>query len=89
VSFVAITLYVASQRVFIVVRVYFIMTQSGNFWICPRIPVISKGTECRACISPLGTSTSCDSYWGIAHFILKCKDLTKYVEVSLYIKPYL
>jgi hypothetical protein len=26
---------VASQRVFIVV--YFIMTQSGNFWIYPRI----------------------------------------------------
>jgi hypothetical protein len=32
VSFAAIILYVASQRVFIVV-VYFVMTQSGNFWI--------------------------------------------------------
>jgi hypothetical protein len=31
VSFAAITLYVASQRVFIVV--YFFTTQSGNFWI--------------------------------------------------------
>jgi len=30
-------LYVASQRVFIVVViVYFVMTQSGNFWIYPR-----------------------------------------------------
>jgi hypothetical protein len=33
VSFVAITLHVASQRVFIVIVVYFGMTQSGNFWI--------------------------------------------------------
>jgi len=36
VSFAAITLCVASQRVFIVV-VYFVMTQSGNFWIHPRV----------------------------------------------------
>jgi hypothetical protein len=35
VSFVAINLCVASQRVFIVVIVYFVMTQSGNFWIHP------------------------------------------------------
>jgi hypothetical protein len=35
VSFAAITLCVASQRVFIVV-VYFVMTQSGYFWIHPR-----------------------------------------------------
>jgi hypothetical protein len=34
VSFAAITLCVVSQRVFIVV-VYFVMTQSGNFWIHP------------------------------------------------------
>jgi hypothetical protein len=37
VSFAAITLCVASQRVFIAVSVYFFMTQSGNFWIHPRI----------------------------------------------------
>jgi len=37
VSFTTITLCVASQRVFIVVSVYFVMTQSGNFWIHPRI----------------------------------------------------
>jgi hypothetical protein len=39
VSFAAITLCVASQRVFIVVVVvvvYFFMAQSGNFWIRPR-----------------------------------------------------
>jgi hypothetical protein len=36
VSFAAIILGVASQRVFIVVSVYFVMTQSGNFWIHPR-----------------------------------------------------
>jgi hypothetical protein len=34
-DFCAITLGVASQRVFIVV--YFVMTQSRNFWILPRI----------------------------------------------------
>jgi hypothetical protein len=36
VSFAAITLCVASQRVFIIVIVYFIMTESGNFWIHRR-----------------------------------------------------
>jgi hypothetical protein len=38
VSLTAITICVASQRVFIVivVAVYFVMTQSGNFWIQPR-----------------------------------------------------
>jgi hypothetical protein len=36
-SFAAITLCVASQRVFIVVVIYFVMTQSGNFWIHPRM----------------------------------------------------
>jgi hypothetical protein len=35
VRFAAITLYIASQRVFIIV--YFVMTQSGNFWIHPSI----------------------------------------------------
>jgi hypothetical protein len=34
VSFAALTLCVVSQRVFVV---YFVMTQSGNFWIHPRI----------------------------------------------------
>jgi hypothetical protein len=37
VSFAATILYVASQRVFIVVSLYFVMTQSENFWIQPRI----------------------------------------------------
>jgi hypothetical protein len=39
-SFAAIALRVASQRVFVVVVVvvvYFVMTQSVNFWIHPRI----------------------------------------------------
>jgi len=36
VSFANITFCVASQRVFILVSVYFVMTQSGNFWINPR-----------------------------------------------------
>jgi hypothetical protein len=37
VSFAVITLYVASQLVFISVSTYFIMTQSGNVWIHPRM----------------------------------------------------
>jgi hypothetical protein len=38
VSFAAITLCVASQRVFIIVAVVdFVMTQSGNFWIHPTL----------------------------------------------------
>jgi hypothetical protein len=37
VSFAAITPYVASQRLFIVGSVYFVTTQSGNFWIHPRM----------------------------------------------------
>jgi hypothetical protein len=48
VNFASITLWVASQRVFVVVvvvvvgggggggGVYFVMIQSGNFWIHPR-----------------------------------------------------
>jgi len=37
VSFATITLCFTFQRVFIVVSVYFVMIQSGNFWIHPRI----------------------------------------------------
>jgi len=40
VSSVAITLCIASQRVFIVVSVYFIIIQSGNFWLYPRINIM-------------------------------------------------
>jgi hypothetical protein len=39
VSFAAITLCVTSQRVFVVVVTYFVMTQSGNFWIYPRTSI--------------------------------------------------
>jgi hypothetical protein len=39
VSFAAITLCVASQQVFIVISVNFVMTQSGNFWIHPHISI--------------------------------------------------
>jgi len=37
VSFAAITLCVAAQRVFVVVVVYFFTTQSGNLWI--QLPI--------------------------------------------------
>jgi hypothetical protein len=37
VSFAAITLCVASQRVFIIVVVVFVIDKSGNFWIYPPI----------------------------------------------------
>jgi hypothetical protein len=43
VSFAAVTLCVASRRVFIVVSVYFVMTQSGNFWILPRTVALQMG----------------------------------------------
>jgi len=33
VSFAAITLYVASQQVLLLIS---LLTQSGNFWICPH-----------------------------------------------------
>jgi hypothetical protein len=39
VSFVAATLCIASHRVFIVVSVISLSTQSGNFWIHPRYEV--------------------------------------------------
>jgi hypothetical protein len=39
VSFATITLCVAFQQVFLVVD--FIMTQSRNFWLCPRISSVS------------------------------------------------
>jgi hypothetical protein len=37
VTFAAITVFVASQRVFIVFVVISLSTQSGNFWIYSRI----------------------------------------------------
>jgi len=40
VSFAAITICVAFQRVFIVVSLYFVMTQSGNLWIHLRIHAV-------------------------------------------------
>jgi len=39
VSFTVVTLCVASQRVFIGVSLYFVMTQSENFWIHSRIAI--------------------------------------------------
>jgi hypothetical protein len=44
VSFATITLCVASQRVFIVVREYLFMTQSGDFWIHPRTRMFTLRT---------------------------------------------
>jgi hypothetical protein len=41
VSFTAITLYVASQLGFIVV-VYFVMTQSGNFWLLSHALILRR-----------------------------------------------
>jgi hypothetical protein len=47
VNFAAITLYVASQLVFIVVSVYFFMTQSGNVWIQRRIATVILLVKCK------------------------------------------
>jgi hypothetical protein len=54
VSFAAITLCVASQQVFIVGSVYFVMTESGNFWIRPRtvlLPVLELAPFCKVTAS--------------------------------------
>jgi hypothetical protein len=51
VNFAAITLRVASQRVF-TVSVYFVTTQCGNFWIYPRClqrALIFKIVDVRLC----------------------------------------
>jgi len=74
-SFAAITLCAASQRVVIVV-VYFVMTQSGNFWIHPRTPRDSGditqrfgGTQCLSSwrIQAVGSSetlaSNCNITW--------------------------
>jgi hypothetical protein len=60
VSFAAITLCIASQRVFIVVSVYLFMTQSGNFWIHPRIALGHAGNENRVneCLLPFSLEYS-------------------------------
>jgi hypothetical protein len=68
VSFAAVTLCVASQWMFIVivVVVYFVMTQSGNFWIHPRIRV-----------SPISSSLMW-SWWNcpqLNFFIVNHKDI--------------
>jgi hypothetical protein len=42
VSFAAINLCVASQQVFVIIIVYFITTQSGNFWMHPRISFLHE-----------------------------------------------
>jgi hypothetical protein len=61
VSFAAITLCIASQRVFIVVVVvvvvYFVTTQSGNFWIHPHMLLCMAvlGNRCR--IRTIGQET--------------------------------
>jgi hypothetical protein len=64
VSFAAITLCVASQRVFIVVVVvYFVIDQSGNFWIHRRMLSFCKFSFlCRTEISPHLSSASSSSH---------------------------
>jgi hypothetical protein len=51
VSFAAITLCPASQRVFIVVVFYFVTTQSGNFWIHPRTAIKGKKVRLSPCFN--------------------------------------
>jgi hypothetical protein len=42
VSFAATTLRIASPWVFIVVSIYFAMTQSGIFWIHPHVAELAR-----------------------------------------------
>jgi hypothetical protein len=64
VSSVAITVCVASQRVFVVDDVYFVTTQSGNFWIHPRkmyLTMISK--YCHATIACPNIFKQSSKFW--------------------------
>jgi hypothetical protein len=63
VNFVAITIFVASQRVFIVVRIYFVMTQSGNFWIQTRVSRICDGDAENIRILVTVTRSQSDVKW--------------------------
>jgi glucose uptake protein GlcU len=74
-SFAAITLCVASQRVFVVVSVYLIMIQSGNFWIHPRMQLktlnlrltshsIATSAGCQLCLRTLLPYVSLFPYYG-------------------------
>jgi len=49
-SFATITLRIVSQWMFIVVSVYFVTTQSGNFWIHSRTLVAFKLTTRASCL---------------------------------------
>jgi hypothetical protein len=68
VSFAAITRCVASQRVFIVVVVYFVIsTQFGNFWIHPHICVWKVVTKM--------TSMAIDWFFGYLMMFFRLKQL--------------
>jgi hypothetical protein len=92
VSFAAITLCVASQRVFIVVSVYFVVTQSGNFWIYPLVLHINETTTAFSRLSfQSRTNSQCHSNRWRAHNhlfvntlnILHCKQCLLWVWTDL------
>jgi len=64
-SFTTITLCGASQRVFVVVSVYFVMTQSGNFWIHPCTCSLWRFALCNALISDV---SCCDKIKWMLYF---------------------
>jgi hypothetical protein len=77
VNFATVTLFVASQRVVVVVVVvvYFVMTQSGNFWIHPyacthgnRIATVS-GARSRFTRQNINVQPKTQQYFEIGVFL--------------------
>jgi len=61
VSFATITICVASERVFIVVCLYFVMTQPGNIWIHHRMVIKWRRIRCAGHLARMGEmSNACN-----------------------------
>jgi len=73
VSFVTITLFVVSQRVFIV-SVYFVMTQSGNFWKHPHTsPSTNEASELLVTVCRYGQEDE-DRQWDSGGYYYGTRD---------------
>jgi hypothetical protein len=98
VSFAAITLCIGSRRVFIVVF-YFVMTQSGNFWIHPLIPNSWHYPEFVWCSIEVGIPERTHlltlslhefhypTFRGVPHFTVKCMYVTTKISVFRVVTP--
>jgi len=69
VSFAAVTFYAASQRAFIVVSVFLLSTQSGNFWVHPHIPHTCTATSVDARQHRFQRPHMKGNCWSLSEFI--------------------